>query len=149
MNSSLALIAAFFTQLKWNSVTAFVIDRAQRSKHPFLSWISTNTPWATRIVSFIGAVGAAAGVHWTYNPKVAGGQLLITGLGGGAIITAIGQIAQNYAMQHGWGRLFATDLNAVKTALGFPGMAGSGSGTGDVLAGAVKAAQKPGGTPQP
>jgi hypothetical protein len=129
---SLALMAAFFTQLKWNSVGAFIIDRAQKSKLPFLSWISTNTPWVTRIVSFIFATGAAVGVHWTYNPKIAGGQLLITGLGLSAIVTAIGQIAQNYAMQHGWGKLFGMDMNVLKAAIGFPGapVPAAFSGTG-------------------
>ena len=118
-NHSLALIAAFITQIKANGVAAFIIDRAQKSESPLLAWISKNTPWVTRFVSFIFAAGTALGIHATYV-HTANGTLTITGLGYTAILSAAFQLGQNYAIQHGWGKLFGLDFSTLENvAFGF------------------------------
>lgn len=120
-NHSLALIAAFITQIKANGVAAFIIDRAQKSEHPLFGWISKNTPWVTRIVSFIFASATALGVHASYV-HTGNGTLTITGIGFAAIAGAAFQLGQNYAIQHGWGKLFGLDFSTLKTlAFGFGG----------------------------
>jgi hypothetical protein len=132
-NHSLALIAAFITQIKANGFGAFLIDRAQKSESPLLAWISKNTPWVTRLVSFLFASGTALGIHATYV-HTANGTLTITGLGYSAIAGALFQIGQNYAIQHGWGKLFGLDMTELKSlaklAFGFPGAVAPGPAVG-------------------
>jgi len=120
-NHSLALIAAFITQIKANGVGAFIIDRAQKSQHPLFNWISANTPWVTRIVSFLFASATAVGVHASYVHTGAG-TLTITGLSATAILAAAFQLGQNYAIQHGWGKLFSLDMSTLKALAFGPGV---------------------------
>jgi hypothetical protein len=141
---SLAIIAAFFTQLKWNSVGAFLIDRAQKNQNRWLSWISKETPWVTNAAHFVVAAFTAVGIHATYNPasRFIGIQLPMAS----AAILAIGQIAQNYAMQHGWAKLFGLDLSSLQTlakmafgvGTGVPASAVMGPGAGPQPGGQAK-----------
>lgn len=124
---ALLLLAAFATQIKANAGAAFIIDRMQKNKSALFSWISTNTPWATRIVSALFAAATAIGVHGTYNLKT-GGTITIPGLA--VLAGGIWAVTQNYALQHAWGRVISVDWNVLKqTFLGIPGgtMTGAGS----------------------
>lgn len=117
-NHSLLLLAAFITQIKANGVAAFVINRMQKAQHPLFSWISVHTPWVTRAVSAVFASAAALGVHATYHTAEQGGMLVITGLSATAILGGVWQIAQNYAIQHAWGKVIEDQIIPTFTGAG-------------------------------
>jgi len=127
-NHSLFVIAAFITQLKANGAAAFLINRAQASKSPFFSWITKETPWATRIISFLFAAGTAAGIHGTYD-ITRGGTIVIPGAA--TALTALWSVTQNYAIQHSWGKLIEDKILPAANSLlgsfsGGPAPAGTG-----------------------
>lgn len=130
---SLLLLAAFVTQIKANGAAAFIIDRMQRNKSAVFSWISKETPWVTRTVSFIFAAVTAVGIHGTYNLQT-GGTVTIPGLA--VVLGAAWAVTQNYALQHAWGKVISVDWDVLKGtlgSLGFPGAAAPATITGTGL----------------
>jgi hypothetical protein len=85
-NHALILVATFIAQVKISGFAAWIIQKMKLSKAPAMAWISTNTPWVTRVVAAIAAGCTAVGVSYTYN--AATHQAIISGLGATAIITA-------------------------------------------------------------
>jgi hypothetical protein len=139
-NHSLLLLASFITQIKANGVAAFVINKMQKSEHPLFSWITVHTPWVTRGVSALFASLAALGVHATYHAAEQGGALVITGLSATVIVSGVWQIAQNYAIQHAWGKVIEDQIIPAFTGVG-------NAAVGPGFAGA--AAPQPGGATKP
>ncbi len=93
-------IGPLLNQLTIPGLVAFVIQILKTSNHPWLAWITKDTPWVTRIVAAVAAAGTAVGLSWTYT----GGTLTITGIGLVSIVTAIWKVVQTYLLQHVWYR---------------------------------------------
>lgn len=89
----------FMTSVKVSMIVAWAIHLMKKSKIGALSWISTNTPWAARVLSAGGAAFAAAGITWTYNQA---GDFVIHGLLAAAIGKAVWHTVINFGMQKGW-----------------------------------------------
>ncbi len=98
-------IFPILNQLTIPGVVAFVIQQLKVSQHPWLAWITKDTPWVTRVVAAVAAAGTAVGIGFTYT----GGTLTITGLTITAVvtglITSIWHVVQNYLLQHAWYKL--------------------------------------------
>lgn len=120
-NPLLMVIASFITQIKANGMASFILQKVKESEHPILSWISTNTPMASRIMAAVIATGTAIGLHWTYTGSLlAGGTIAFSYPGLQAILATIWQIAQNYLFQHAWYKMVfdpsASPITAAKTS---------------------------------
>ncbi len=90
--------ATFISQVKVGGFAAWIIEELKQSKLPALNWISTNTPWVTRIVALGAATLTHIGIHWTFS----GSTLVIEGLSLTAIVTTIYNIGAQFLLQHVW-----------------------------------------------
>ncbi len=97
-NDALLMVAQFISQVKINGFSAAAIEKMKKSKTPIFSWISTKTPWVTRLVALGAATGTHLGLHWTFT----GSTLVVTGLSFTAIMMLLYNIAENYLCQHAW-----------------------------------------------
>ncbi len=101
----LTFAATFVSQIKVGGFAAWIIEELKQSKLPALSWISTNTPWVTRMVALGAATLTHLGITWTFS----GSTLVITGISLAAVVTTVYNIATSYLLQHfAWKIGFAT-----------------------------------------
>ena len=100
-------ILQFLTSAKVSMIAAWIIQAMKNSKLQVLAWINHNTPGISKIVSFVAAVGAAAGITFTYNQA---GDFVIHGLLLAAVGKAVWHTIINYGMQKGWYKQVFNDV---------------------------------------
>ena len=122
--AALMALLQFATQIKVNGFASWLIQELKANKYSVTSWITEDTPWVSRFVSLVAAAATAQGIGWTFHS----GTLMITGLGGVAVLHVVWNVSQNYLMQHAWYKAVFSKITGSPTPNPPAGPAGMGVG---------------------